>query len=88
MVRRADPFQLTTEPFTKFVPFTVSTKPVELHDGEEFDDVVEDESDVMAGARIEKEIPPDVPPPGPGVNTVIWELPADWKSLPGTVAVS
>ena len=61
--------QLTSEPFTKFAPFTVRVIPAGLHDGVVFDDVVEDDKEVMAGAAIVNGICPDVPPPGPSVNT-------------------
>ena len=61
VVARSDPFQLTTEMFTKFVPVTVSVGPVSVHDA------VEDPvTDAMAGAEIVKALPPDVPPPGAG----------------------
>ncbi len=61
--------QSTTEPFTKFVPFTVTVTPEGLHDGVVFDEVVEDDKEVMEGATIVNWIPADVPPPGPRVNT-------------------
>ena len=65
VVERAAPFQFTTEPLTKFVPVTVNVKPDGLHEGVLFVDVVDDESEVIAGARIAKGIPVEVPPPGP-----------------------
>jgi hypothetical protein len=87
-VARGDPFQLTTEAFTKFVPVTASVKPDGLHDGVLLVDVVDDDSEVIAGARIAKGIPLEVPPPGPCVTTPTEALPAPRKSEAGTVAVS
>ena len=69
VVARAELFQLTSEPFAKFVPFTVRVNPVGLHDGVVFDEVVEDDKEVMVGPTIVNWIPPEVPPPGPRVNT-------------------
>jgi hypothetical protein len=64
VVARGEPFQLTTEPFTKFVPFTVSVRPDRLQDA-----VEDPETDVMAGGDIVNALPPDVPPPGAGFTT-------------------
>jgi hypothetical protein len=69
VVARAEPFQSTTEPLTKFVPFTVRLNPEGLHDGVVFIEVVEDDKEVMVGGTIVNWIPPDVPPPGPIVST-------------------
>jgi hypothetical protein len=52
VVARAEPFQSTTEPFTKFVPFTVRVNPEGLHDGVVFDEVVEEDREVMVGGTI------------------------------------
>jgi hypothetical protein len=56
--------QSTTEPFTKFVPFTVRVTTDWLHD-----EVVAGDKEVMAGGTIVNGICPEVPPPGPSVNT-------------------
>jgi len=91
VVLRADPFQLTTDaftPFTKFVPFTVRVNPVGLHEGVVFDGVVEDDKDVMVGGMTVNGSAPDVPPPGPMVNTSTWAVPVARKSAAGTVALS
>jgi len=88
VVARGEPFQSTTEPFTKFAPFTVRVKPKGLHDGVVFDEVVEDDKEVMVGARIVNWIFPEVPPPGPIVNNLTCEVPTARKSVAGTVALS
>jgi len=72
VVVRAEPFQLMTDvftPFTKFVPVTVRVNPVGLQDGVVFDEVVEVDKEVMVGGMIVKGSFPEVPPPGPIVNT-------------------
>lgn len=89
VVARADPFQFTTEPFTKFVPVTVSVNPEVPHDGMEFVTVVgDDETEVIAGETIVNGIPLDVPPPLPGFCTFTCAVPAARKSEAGIVAVS
>jgi len=85
---RGEPFQLTTEPFTKFVPFTVSVKLVKPQDGAELEDVTEDDREATVGGTIVNEAPPDVPPPGPKVNTRTCALPVVRKSVAGNVALS
>jgi hypothetical protein len=69
-------------------PDTVNVKPEGLHEGVVFDDVVEDDSEVIDGARIENDIPVEVPPPGPWVNTSTVAVPVARKSVAGIVAVS
>jgi hypothetical protein len=64
VVWRARPFQFTTEASTKSVPFTVSVIPEELHDGVELDEFVEEEREVMAGARIVNPAVGDAADPG------------------------
>ena len=61
VVARGDPFQLTTETFTKFVPVTVSVGPASVHE-----DVEDPVADAIAGGEIVNALPPDVPPPGEG----------------------
>jgi hypothetical protein len=70
VVARGELFQSTTEPFTKFVPLTVRVNPEGLHDGVVFDEVVEDDKEVMVGGMIVNVMGVgDVPPPGARVNT-------------------
>jgi hypothetical protein len=73
VVGRGDPFQLTTKPFTKFVPFTVNVRPETPQEGAVFVEVVDAESEVMVGATIGNAAAAEVPPPPPvvGLNTVI-----------------
>jgi hypothetical protein len=70
VVARAELFQSTTEPLTKFAPFTVRVNPEGLHDGVVFDEVVEDDKEVIEGGTMVNWIPPEVPPPGPRVSTL------------------
>jgi hypothetical protein len=60
--------QSTTEPLKKFVPVTVRVALEGLHDGVVFDEVVDDDKEVMAGGAIENGSCPEVPPPGLSVN--------------------
>ena len=76
VVARGDPFQLTTERFTKFVPVTVSISPARAHDADEVAVTV-----VIAG-------PDDVPPPGVGFTICTCAVPAAEKSLEGTTTLS
>jgi hypothetical protein len=87
-VPRAEPFQSTTEPFTKFVPFTVRVNPEGLHEGVVFDEVVEDDKDVTVGGAMVNWICPEVPPPGPSVITSTCAFPMARKSAAGIVALS
>lgn len=65
IVVRAEPFQLTTDAPTKFVPFTVRVNPEELQEG-----VIGGDNEVIAGGAIVKGIDEaDVPPPGLRLNT-------------------
>lgn len=66
VVGRGDPFQLTTEPLTKFVPLTVRVKPAGLQY-----DVEDAETEVTVGAEIVNVAPGEMPPPGPIVNRKI-----------------
>jgi hypothetical protein len=60
VVGRGEPFQLTTSPFAKPVPVTVSVKPTALQYGVLLDEVVDAESDVMAGRLIGNDTELDV----------------------------
>ena len=93
-VARGEPFQFTTDPFTKFVPVTVRVKLVVPQDGADDVEFTDDDSEEMVGATIVNIAAAGagvvwvVPPPGPIVNTATWALPRVWKSVAGTVAVS
>lgn len=87
VVERGDPFQFTTSPSTKFVPFTVKVMPVALQAGVVFEEVVDAESEVMIGGTIEN-VTLDVPPPGAGVDTLTWAVPTDTIFPAGIIATS
>lgn len=65
VVMRGEPFQFTTSPFTKPVPFTVSVRPVGAQKGVDVGEI-----DEITGATTENEIALEVPPPGAGLNAV------------------
>jgi len=82
VVGRGDPFQFTTRPSTKFVPFTVSGKPLVPQYG--VDDGTRLE---IVGATTKKAIPPEAPPPGAGVNTLTWAVPTEAIFATGIVTM-
>lgn len=91
VVGRAELFQFTSDAFTKFIPVTVKVKPETLHDGVVFDEVVEADSDVMAGGTIVngRDVG-DAPPPGPRLNAetfAVWTVPAPTRSAAGITAL-
>ncbi len=88
VVWRGEPFQLTTSPFAKPVPFTVRVRPVGLQYGVLFDEVVDAESDVIVGRTIENETTLDVFALNAGVATATWTVPTEAIFAAGTVAVS
>jgi hypothetical protein len=82
VVGRGDPFQFTTSPFTKSVPFTVSGKPVVPQYG--VDDGMRPE---IVGATMENLIPLEAPPPGAGVTTLTVAIPTETISAAGIVTM-
>ncbi len=85
VVERGKPFQLTTSPFVKPVPFTVSVSPVWLQYGV----VVDAESDVSVGERmIGNETELEVLVLDAGVATATWAVPTEAISAAGSVALS
>jgi hypothetical protein len=54
-VVRGKPFQLTTAPFAKFMPFTVRVKPEALHEGVDAVAFVEDDKEAIEGGTIVKD---------------------------------
>jgi hypothetical protein len=82
----ADVIQLTTEPFTKFEPFTVRVTPGGLHAGVMFDEVVEDNKEVIAGALIVKGSTGEAA--APGFIRSRLAFPGFARSAAGTVATS
>src|SRR5690348_530943 len=76
----------TTEPFTKFVPFTVRVTPGGLHAGVVFDEFVEDDKEVTVGALIVK---PNFDEAGvPGLIRSRFAVPGLTRSVAGTVAIN
>ncbi len=88
VVGRGEPFQLTTSPFAKPVPFTVRVRPMGLQYGVLFDEVVDAESDVMVGRTIGNEITLDVFVLDAGEATATWAVPTEAISAAGSVALS
>src|SRR5689334_12756720 len=86
VVVRFVPFQFTMEPATNPLPFTVRVKaplPAAAEDGD--NNVIEG---VGLGAAVMVKLAlPEVPPPGVGLNTVTWAVPADVRSAALTDAV-
>jgi hypothetical protein len=84
VVARFAPFQRTTDPLTKFDPFTVSANPnppatalvgdIEFSKG--------------TGLLVVKVCAPDNPPPGAGLKTVTEAVPVEAMSLAGIAAVN
>jgi len=83
VVGRGEPFQLTTRPLAKPVPFTVKVKPVGLQNG-----VVDGASAVTVESAIGKEREFDVFALDAGVATATCAVPTDARSDAGTIAVS
>jgi hypothetical protein len=83
VVARAELFQLTIEPFTKFVPFTVSVRPLGLQYGVEGIEVVDAARDEIVGAtatgaeKIVKKLMFDT---SPGISTATCTAPGVARS--------
>lgn len=88
VVERGEPFQLTTSPFAKPVPFTVSVSPDWAQNGVLFAMVVDAESDVMFGRTIGKETELEVFALDAGEATATCAVPTAAISVAGSVAVS
>jgi hypothetical protein len=88
VVARGEPFQFTTSPFAKFVPFTVKVTGVVLQEVVEFDEVEGAESDVIVGATIGNGIVLELAPPVAGVATTIDAVPTEAMSAAVMVALS
>ncbi len=86
VVVSATPFHCTTEVVTKLLPVTVSVNAAPWAVAE----VVERVPNVGVGfpALRVNVIVVEIPPPGVGLNTVTEAVPADCKSVAGTVAVN
>ncbi len=83
-VARSEPFQRTTDPETRFEPATVKVNPGPVAGA------LEGESEVMngAGLLVVKVTALELPPPGEGLNTVTWDVPAAEMSVEVMVAVN
>jgi hypothetical protein len=76
VVDRLAPFQLTTDPLINPLPFTVRMKAAVPAVAEAGDREVIDGGGLF-GALMVKPTMPEVPPPGAGLNTVTWAVPAE-----------
>ena len=89
VVEWGEPFQFTTSPGTKFVPFTVRVSGEVLHDGVAAIEVVDAESDVIVGAAtVNVRAGVEVPPPGDGFTTVTETLPVPRAAICAAVMVA
>ena len=77
---RGDPFQFTTEPLTKPLPFTVRVNAAVPPVADEGDRKVIAGTGLLPGEFTVKPALLEVPPPGDGLNTVTWAVPADVMS--------
>src|SRR5689334_8817670 len=75
VVVRLEPFQVTTEPPTNPLPFTVSVKAALPAVAEAGDSEMIDGNGLGAAVMVKLALP-EVPPPGAGLNTVTCEVPA------------
>jgi hypothetical protein len=87
VVVRFVPFQFTTEPFTNPFPFTVRVKAPLPAVAEEGDSAVIEGAGLDGALMVKPELP-EVPPPGAGLNTVTWAVPADVMSAAAMAAVT
>src|SRR6266567_4714861 len=76
VVVRLVPFQYTTEPFINPFPFTVRVKAPVPAVADEGDNEVSDGAG-LGGALMVKPVLVEVPPPGAGLNTITWTVPAE-----------
>jgi hypothetical protein len=76
----------TTDPFTKFAPFTVSVTPGGLHAGVVALEFVEDDNEAIVGALIVKAASEEAAVPGLIRSRFV--LPGFARSAAGTVAIS
>src|SRR6266700_3881202 len=89
VVVRLEPFHWRTEPLIKFEPITVRLKPAPPAVALEGDkDVTAGTGLLVTPALMVKDRENEVPPPGAGLNTVIWAVPAVPISLPRMAAVN
>jgi hypothetical protein len=78
-VIRFDPFQSTAELLMNPLPFTISVKPAPPAAAFDGDKLLIDGAGLLAWLMVKLDAP-DVPPPGVGLTTVTWAVPAELMS--------